>query len=147
MNDSKPSRAQVDANRPTRLDRRKGSYGIDAPVLAAMFIANVVNAVDSESGWPLLGAPAVLACAGCGLYTSRRGKFLVWSDLLDRMQLRGNEWFLDLGCGRGAVLLLAARHLTTGRAAGVDLWRRRDQSGNGSEVTQRNAAAEGVLTE
>jgi len=42
------------------------------------------------------------------------------------------------------VLLLATRHLTTGRAAGVDLWRR-PQSGNGSEITQRNAAAEGVF--
>jgi hypothetical protein len=33
------------------------------PILAAMFIANVVNAGASESGWPLLGA----AAAACGL--------------------------------------------------------------------------------
>jgi hypothetical protein len=49
-----------------------------------------------------------------------------------------------LGCGRGAVLLLAAQHLTTGRAVGVDLWRRVDQSGNSPEATRRNALAEGV---
>jgi ubiquinone/menaquinone biosynthesis C-methylase UbiE len=51
---------------------------------------------------------------------------------------------LDLGCGRGAVLLLAAQRLTTGRAVGVDLWRRGDQSGNEAEATRRNALAEGV---
>src|SRR5262249_32755587 len=54
------------------------------------------------------------------------------------------ERILDLGCGRGAVLLLAAQQLTTGRAVGVDVWRRVDQSGNGSDATRRNALAEGV---
>jgi ubiquinone/menaquinone biosynthesis C-methylase UbiE len=42
------------------------------------------------------------------------------------------------------VLLLAAQHLTTGQAVGVDLWRSRDQSGNAAEATRRNAVAEGV---
>jgi ubiquinone/menaquinone biosynthesis C-methylase UbiE len=92
----------------------------------------------------MVGAAAVLACAACGLYTSRRGKFVVWAGLLDQLQLQGDEQVLDLGCGRGAVLLLAAQHLTTGRAVGVDLWKRTDQSGNAPEATQRNAAAEGV---
>jgi ubiquinone/menaquinone biosynthesis C-methylase UbiE len=86
----------------------------------------------------------VLACAACGLHTSRRGKFVVWAELLDQLKLRGDERILDLGCGRGAVLLLAAQHLTTGRAVGVDLWRRGDQSGNAAEATRRNALAEGV---
>src|SRR5262249_28809523 len=43
-----------------------------------------------------------------------------------------------------AVLLLAARRLTTGRAVGVDVWERADQSGNSVEATRRNAVAEGV---
>src|SRR5262245_45313135 len=93
---------------------------------------------------PLAGAAAILACAACGLHTSRRGKFVVWSELLDQLNLQGHEWILDLGCGRGAVLLLAARRLTTGKAVGVDLWRRQDQSGNAAEATWRNARAEGV---
>ena len=42
------------------------------------------------------------------------------------------------------MLLLAARRLTTGRAVGVDLWRKSDQSGNAAEATWRNAVAEGV---
>ena len=128
--------------------RRKGSYGIDAPyllpVLAVLVAANAVNGVVSGSVWPFLGAAAVLACAGCGLYASRRGKFVVWAGLLERLRLRGEERVLDLGCGRGAVLLLAAGHLSTGRAVGVDLWRRGDQSGNAAEATRHNAVAEGV---
>jgi arsenite methyltransferase len=40
--------------------------------------------------------------------------------------------------------LLAAHHLTTGRAIGVDLWKGQDQSGNAAEATRRNADAEGV---
>jgi cyclopropane fatty-acyl-phospholipid synthase-like methyltransferase len=42
---------------------------------------------------------------------------VVWAELLDGLRLRGDERILDLGCGRGAVLLMAAQHLTTGRAA------------------------------
>jgi SAM-dependent methyltransferase len=127
---------------------RKGSYGIDAPyllpVLGLLFVANLVNGLISGSVWPFAGAAAVLACVGCGWYTSRWGKFVVWAGLLGRLGLRGDERVLDLGCGRGAVLLLAARHLTTGRAVGVDIWERADQSGNAAEATRRNAVAEGV---
>ena len=42
------------------------------------------------------------------------------------------------------MLLLAAGHLTSGTAVGVDLWRRTDQSGNSPEAARRNAEAEGV---
>ena len=37
-----------------------------------------------------------------------------------------------------------AQHLSTGRAVGVDLWRKADQSGNAEEATRQNAVAEGV---
>jgi cyclopropane fatty-acyl-phospholipid synthase-like methyltransferase len=64
--------------------------------------------------------------------------------LLDSLDLRGDEHVLDLGCGRGAVLLMAAQRLTIGRAVGVDLWKTSDQSGNAEAATRRNADAEGV---
>ena len=48
------------------------------------------------------------------------------------------SWTWDVGG------VMAAQHLTTGRAVGVDLWRSVDQSGNSIEATQRNAVAEGV---
>jgi arsenite methyltransferase len=134
------------SNRPTI--RRKGRYGIDAPYLlpvpAVLIAVNLVEGVRSGTPWPFVAAALVAACMGLGLHASRRGKFVVWTELIDQLALRGNERILDLGCGRGAVLIIAAQHLTTGRAAGVDLWRRGDQSGNSAEATERNAVAEGV---
>jgi hypothetical protein len=35
--------------------------------------------------------------------------------------LRGDERWLDIGCGRSAVLIAAARRVTTGRATRIDL--------------------------
>jgi arsenite methyltransferase len=128
--------------------RRNGSYGIDAPYLlpvpALLIVANIIDGVASGTVWPFAVAGLVTACGGCGLYASRRGKFAVWAELLNELVLRGDERLLDMGCGRGAVLLMAAQHLTTGRAVGVDIWKRQDQSGNAAEATRRNAVAEGV---
>ena len=133
---------------PQIRSRRKGSYGFDAPyllpILGILLFVNVANGVVSRTAWPFVGALAIAVCAGCGLYASRRGKFEVWAELFQKLKLRGDERILDLGCGRGAVLLLAARQLTTGRAVGVDAWRRGDQSGNEAEATRRNAIAEEV---
>jgi len=51
---------------------------------------------------------------------------------------------VDLGCGRGVVLVTVARRLTTGRVTGVDLWQARDQSGNTEAMARANAEAAGV---
>jgi O-methyltransferase involved in polyketide biosynthesis/precorrin-6B methylase 2 len=69
--------------------------------------------------------------------------FEVWGRILDGLSLRGDETLLDIGCGRGAVLLTAAKLLPAGRAIGVDLWRA-DQTGNSVHQTLANAAAENV---
>nr|WP_240968940.1 class I SAM-dependent methyltransferase [Streptomyces sp. HNM0575] len=94
--------------------------------------------------WPFIGAALVLLFALFGYHTSRRGKFVVWDRLLGELEWTGAEQVLDVGCGRGAVLMPAASRLTTGRAVGIDLWRGRDQSGNAMEATWKNAVAEGV---
>ncbi len=93
---------------------------------------------------PLLGSIMLLGSAAIYLHTTLRGKFRAWSELLDGLGLQGNERVLDLGCGRGAVLIAAARRLPRGSAVGIDLWRSVDQSGNTAEATRRNAEAEGV---
>jgi arsenite methyltransferase len=128
--------------------RRRGSYGIDAPFapafLAVLAVFYLVLAIISGRRVFWLVVPFILAFLAFYLWTTLRGKFVVWAELLDQLQLRGDERILDLGCGRGAVLLMAAQHLTTGRAVGVDLWRRVDQSGNSAGATRRNAAAEEV---
>jgi arsenite methyltransferase len=138
------------------LARRKGDYGFDAPLVPALLgAAGVVLAVVAlvvglrggspwNAGGPLLAAVFFLLSAAVYVYTTRSGKFAIWARLLRRAGLRGDERVLDMGCGRGAVLLMAARLLPAGRAVGLDLWRSVDQSGNTMEATLANAEAEGV---
>jgi arsenite methyltransferase len=134
--------------KPVVTARRKGFYGFDAPYLLPMFgvlvLINVLEGWYSRSIWPILVAGFLTGCAGFGLYASLRGKFVIWNELLERLGLRGDERILDMGCGRGAVLMLAAERLPTGQAVGVDIWRKQDQSGNTIASTHRNAEAEGV---
>src|SRR5262249_35042663 len=80
---------------------------------------------------------------GIYVHTTRRGKFLVWAEILDSLALRGDKRVLDVGCGRGAVLTLLAQRLRRGRAFGIDIWNRADQAGNGVEAAERNLVAEG----
>ncbi|UBU13361.1 class I SAM-dependent methyltransferase [Nonomuraea gerenzanensis] len=135
------------------MSKRHGSYGFDAPwaltglILGALVLAGLAAASFAldilAAGLAFLfGALYTLASAASHLYTTRRGRFAVWAEELGR--LRGDERLLDLGCGRGAVLLLAAERLEQGRATGVDLWRTQGQSGDAEPVTRANAEAEGV---
>ncbi len=85
----------------------------------------------------------LLAQSACFLHTTLRGKHRIWKHELDQLGLAGDEQLLDLGCGRGAILIEAARRLPRGRAVGADLWTH-DQSGNTADATLANAAAAGV---
>ena len=133
---------------------RPASYGFDAPyaligIAGTGLAATVLAFVAFASGWPngwffVLLTLYFLASAASYTYATRYGKFRVWAEELEGLGLQGTERVLDLGCGRGAVLLHAAKRLDTGRATGVDLWRTQDQSGNAEAVTRSNAEAEGV---
>jgi SAM-dependent methyltransferase len=123
-------------------------YGIDAPRVFSLFVAGFVAmlAFGLVTGrrMLLIGAAVFGFSVATWLYSTLRGKFRVWSGLLDALALQGDERVLDLGCGRGAVLIAVARRLPRGRAIGVDLWSTADQSGNAMAATQANAAAEDV---
>jgi SAM-dependent methyltransferase len=132
---------------------RRGRYGIDEPrwpALNAGVGAACLAGAALARRRAALAVPAALAgfaflgFSASYLYTTTRGKFAVWHELLRDLDLRGSETVLDMGCGRGAVLLMAARLLPDGRAIGIDLWRTDEQSGNRLEVTRRNAELEGV---
>jgi arsenite methyltransferase len=134
---------------------RRGDYGYDAPYALVIFgLLSIASAIVATMFWRLETSRAAtlmtfyfvffLGNTASFLYTTRRGKFLEWDDILDRLHLRGDERVLDMGCGRGAVLTAVARRLATGRVTGVDIWSTHDQSGNAREVTVRNASLEGV---
>src|SRR3989442_13093911 len=137
------------------LARRRGEYGIDAPYVplwmgVAAVAAMAIFVIGSALSVPTLAIPALdvgMALAvrlADYVYTSRFGKFAVWAEVLRSLDLRGDERLLDLGCGRRAVLLMAAKLVPHGRAEGIDLWKTSDQSGNALEVTVRNAELEGL---
>jgi SAM-dependent methyltransferase len=115
-------------------------------VLGAAGVACSVTAGLWRPGQIALAAAGAVLLASTGVYlhTTLRGKLRVWERELDRVGLKGDEQLLDLGCGRGAVLVAAARRLPAGHAVGVDLWSGKDQSGNTPEATLANATAAGV---
>ena len=133
----------------------RGEYGYDAPYALVIFgsLALVTGLGAAIAWWrmPMRAAAPItmysvlfLANIASFFYTTRRGKFLEWQRILDRIQLRGDEMVLDMGCGRGAVLTAVARRLTMCRVTGVDIWSTKDQSGNATKVALRNASLEGV---
>jgi ubiquinone/menaquinone biosynthesis C-methylase UbiE len=91
---------------------------------------------------PLLGfilAVIFIGSAGVFALSSKVFKVRAAASLVDSLRLRGDEAVLDVGCGRGLMLITAAKHLQTGRAVGVDIWNRRLQSSNSPENTLENA--------
>lgn len=127
---------------------RQGRYGIDAPYAPAMMGFGALlflglALVPNMRMFALSGGLLALMTA-CFLHTTLRGKFVVWDRVLDELGLRGDDRLLDLGCGRGAVLLLAAQRLPRGKAVGIDIWSSTDQSGNAMAATEANAKLEGV---
>jgi SAM-dependent methyltransferase len=129
---------------------RRPRYGVDAPAaiagLGAAGAACIAAAVwrRSHRAAAATAGTVLLTQAGFFLHTTLRGKLRIWARELDRAGLKGNERLLDLGCGRGAVLIEAAGRLPEGRAVGADLWCGKDQSGNQPSATLANAAAAGV---
>jgi ubiquinone/menaquinone biosynthesis C-methylase UbiE len=138
------------------LRRLRGDYGIDAPLtgllppvaggltLAALSAHHRRRGRRALASVELLSSVPMLLTAAVYLHTTRRGKFRVWAELLEALQLRGTEHCLDMGCGRGAVMAMLARLVPRGHVVGLDLWRTEDQSGNNPAVTGRNLVAEGV---
>jgi arsenite methyltransferase len=137
-------------------------YGLDAPKLfrhmitrgvliialgAGFWVMNRSNA--PRSGLALFVALGLfgagfLAAAAVMYWSSRTAKIRVRDQILDVLPWRGDEKVLDVGCGRGLMLIGAAKRLKTGRAFGVDTWSQEDLSGNSAEAAMANAKAEGV---
>jgi SAM-dependent methyltransferase len=145
-------------------------YGLDAPgVVRNLFVCGAAGlllwasralglwsalvVLDPVAGVTLrfpLASMGLWAGAGClamgfwMIWTSRVGKIRERERLLDRIAWTGGERVVDVGCGRGLMLVGAAKRLSSGKATGVDIWQAEDLSGNRPEAALENARREGV---
>ncbi|MED4885170.1 class I SAM-dependent methyltransferase [Bacillus smithii] len=135
--------------------KRKGNYGIDAPFIPlsyaliglVLLISSIVLIYRSHiwAFWLLVYSLFLLTCAFFFLHTSMKGKFEIWENIFSNLNIPENSKILDMGCGHGTVLIMAAKQLgKEGQAVGVDLWRKVDQSGNDRKATEKNAEIENV---
>jgi ubiquinone/menaquinone biosynthesis C-methylase UbiE len=145
---------------PTPPTPAKPDYGIDAPGVlltflilggAGLLLALVAMLLVGDAGLAsalfftgFCPGVAFLATAGIMLWGSRVGKLKLRDKILDGLAWRGDERVLDVGCGRGLMLVGAAKRIPNGKAVGLDLWQASDLSGNRPENTLANATAEGV---
>jgi arsenite methyltransferase len=143
-------------------NHNKPDYGIDAPGFQRFLryggVASVVagrmlfehgmmnsRAWAQRTGTAMMWAGVSFFITGSLMYLgSRVGKLYLRNRILNSIAWRGDERVLDVGCGHGLMLLGAAKHLTSGRAVGIDTWSQVDQQDNSSEATLENARIEGV---
>jgi arsenite methyltransferase len=140
-------------------DSAKPDYGIDAPsVIRNLILAAVALPL---LGWfvPVLrlgpviiilrpaALPTAISCllgAVLMILYSKSGKFRHRDRMLKMIDWKGNETVLDVGTGRGLMMIGAAKKLTSGKVVGIDIWSKKDLSGNSMEETLHNAELEGV---
>lgn len=139
---------------------RVPDYGIDAPgVIRNLFLAGVCGIAlallspalvsfgafrfqPHPMGWSI-GVSCVVGGLLMLLY-SKVGKLRHRERMLNLRKWRGDEQVLDVGTGRGLLLVGAAHRITTGHAIGI--WNKADMSGNAFERTEYNLTFEGAAT-
>jgi SAM-dependent methyltransferase len=136
----------------------RANYGIDSPAIVAGLSVLGGLAFSTALVWRLFGDPPLvgeIALLSAGVYFllaavamvsySKVGKLRIRDEILEALLWRGDEKVLDVGCGRGLLLIGAARRLTSGKAIGLDRWVAGALTGNRPEAVLDNARLEGVL--
>jgi arsenite methyltransferase len=137
-------------------------YGLDAPIVVRRMFTRAAWTLGSgialyfinHTEYPATSEKllAVLGLIGLGFLAT--GVFILWSSkvaklqlrdrLLDSLELKGDEKVLDVGCGRGLLLIGVAKRLKSGKVTGIDVWNPQDLSGNTADAAKQNAKIEGV---
>lgn len=145
------------------MNRTKPDYGVDAPnvlrnlfligllcLLLAIFLPRVLHighvniTLRGTFGWT---AAWLLVEAFLFLLYVKFGKLRHRDFMLAMHTWRGDEQVLDVGCGRGLLLVGAAKLLNAGgHATGIDMWSNVDMGGNSEAATRKNLDLEGVAS-
>jgi arsenite methyltransferase len=143
---------------PQTLPAGKAKYGVDAPgvvrnlaligiacSLVAIFspLIKIGSVVINPGGLIWTGGYCLLG-AGLMLAYSLYGKFKHRDRMLNYVSWTGNEQVLDIGTGKGLLMIGAAKRLTGGKSVGIDIWNAEDLTGNNIQNALNNAELEGV---
>jgi arsenite methyltransferase len=141
----------------------KAGYGIDQPgaviqlvaaalltIITGFAVAFTVFRQDVALGELFLfgmpiGGFLILAVAASLYWRSKLGKPREVERLMKEIPWGGSEVTIDIGCGRGLMMIDAAKRFDEGLSVGVDLWKSRDLSGNDPRSIWTNAKKEEVL--
>jgi SAM-dependent methyltransferase len=137
-------------------------YGIDAPIVVRRMFSRgawclgiglllfLINRAEypGPAGQLLgvLGSMGLvfLAVGGFMLWSSKVAKLELRDRIIDSLALNGEEKVLDVGCGRGLLMIGVAKRLRAGRSTGIDIWNPQDLSKNTADAAKENAKLEGV---
>lgn len=134
----------------------KPNYGIDAPpIIYGLIISAVLIIAISWYGYNninkyifttlIISAIINLVFAILMVYSSKIGKLVMRDFIVAKLNLQGHEQILDVGCGRGLLLIAIAKKLNqNGKSFGIDLWSKKDLSNNNPSYTTQNAIIESV---
>jgi arsenite methyltransferase len=136
----------------------KPDYGVDNPRIGLIIVLAVAAGLafgllfrESSSEAARTAASIILSLVPTGIVLIllmvsyvKFEKFRNRDRMLKMAPWRGDEHVLDVGTGRGLMMIGAAKLLTTGRSIGIDIWRAGDLSGNTAEAAMQNAEIEGV---
>jgi SAM-dependent methyltransferase len=139
------------------------NYGIDAPnVLRNLFLFGalaivlaLITPAQLHVGSVIFNLRPMFWWTGAALliegflylFYVKKGKQYHRDKLLAMHVWHGDEKVLDVGCGRGLLLVGAAKRAPDGQATGIDVWSKEDMAGNSEAATQRNLELEGVAAQ
>jgi arsenite methyltransferase len=139
--------------------QEKPDYGIDAPGVIRNLLLGGVALGAVAFFFPRVTIAQVTFELNPGFYYTavwcivpgilmlvyaKAGKFRHRDRMLAKVSWTGAEQVLDVGTGRGLLLIGSAKRLTNGHATGIDIWNAEDLSGNAPEAVVRNIELENV---
>lgn len=159
---SRPAEIESKSVRVGASPRGGQSYGIDEPLITlglaaggALIVAagflGVLGRFEVGPGLSyfilMLGFVVgftFLFLAFCLYWGSRSWKPRELELLCSALPWGGDELVLDVGCGRGLFSNIVAERVPSGGVVALDLWKKRDLSGNDPKSVMENAEARGT---